>query len=294
MDDFEQNQNVIDRLVQWAESKADIRAMLLTNSRTDPYATVDAFSDYDVILVITDFRQYLENEDWLEDFNRVLTVYRDPVRLNYGLETFTRVTQYDNGTKIDYTIWPVDLLRRVTEEPELPAYLDAGYTVLADKDNLTGQLKPPTFKAYIPAIPKKKEYQTLVEEFFLMTFYVAKHICRDDLMPLKYCLDYVIKQEKLLRMLEWRIELDHNWSVKPGAYGKGLKQYISPEIWSDLESTYVGAGKEENWKALFKTITLFRKIAVEVAGQLDFSYPYSLDERAMQYLNQVRKLADRH
>jgi hypothetical protein len=48
-------------------------------------------------------------------------------------------------------------------------------------------------------------------------------------------------------MLEWRMETAHGWSVKPGAYGKGLKQYIEPELWSDLESTYVGAGLEENW-----------------------------------------------
>ncbi len=28
-----------------------------------------------------------------------------------------------------------------------------------------------------------------------ITIYVAKHICRDDLLPLKYCLDYVAKQD---------------------------------------------------------------------------------------------------
>jgi aminoglycoside 6-adenylyltransferase len=121
------------------------------------------------------------------------------------------VTHYEDGTKIDYTVYPVDLLTRIAKEPELPADLDVGYSVLVDKDKLTEQLKPPTYKAHIPAIPTEKEYQTLVEEFFSETVYVAKHICRDDLMPLKHCLDCMAKQEHLRRMLEWRIELRCLW-----------------------------------------------------------------------------------
>lgn len=280
--------DVVNSLVQWAESKVDIRAMLLTSSRANPSATVDGFSDYDVILVVTNINTLLENDDWLEDFGRVLVVYRDPIRIEYGFETFIRVTEYENGTKIDYTIWPVDLIRRITKESKLPACLDVGYTILIDKDNLAEQLKRPTYTAYIPVIPTEKEYQTLVEEFFNITIYVMKHICRDDLMPLKYCLDHVAKQDKLLRMLEWRVELDHNWSIGLGAYGKNMKKYVKPEIWSELESTYVGAGKEENWEAFFKTITLFREVAMEVAGHLGYSYPYSLDQRVVKYLDRIK------
>jgi aminoglycoside 6-adenylyltransferase len=73
-------------------------------------------------------------------------------------------------------------------------------------------------------------------------------------------------------MLEWRMEIDYNWSVKTGAYGKGLKKRLKPEIWSELESTYVGARLEENWGALFKTIDLFRKVANEVADHLRYEY----------------------
>ncbi len=281
--------DVVSSLVQWAEAKADIRAMLLTSSRANPQATVDEFSDYDIILAVTDFRRYLESDDWLEDFGRVLTVYKDPIHTEFGLGRFIRVTHYEDGTKIDYTVYPVDLLTRIAKEPELPADLDVGYSVLVDKDKLTEQLKPPTYKAHIPTIPTEKEYQTLVEEFFSETMYVAKHICRDDLMPLKHCLDYMAKQEHLRRMLEWRVELDHNWSVRAGAYGKNLKKYVAPAVWSELESTYVGPGKRENWKALFKTINIFRKVATEVADCLNYSYPHSLDERVVKYLGKTKR-----
>lgn len=284
-----QEQDVISSLVQWAESKVDIRAMLLTSTRTKPHVTVDEFSDYDVILVVTDHRQYLESDAWLEDFGRVLTVYRDPVHTEFGMEKFIRVTHYEDGTKIDYTVCPVDLLKRIAEEPALPDYLDVGYAVLVDKDKLTEQLKHPTYKAYIPVIPTEKEYQTLIEVFFSNTLYVAKHICRDDLMPLKYCLD-MAKQNNLRKMLEWRVELDHNWSLVPGAYGKNLKKYVPPSIWSELESTYVGAGKDENWEALLTTINLFREVAIEIADHLSYPYPYSLDQRVVKYLDKIKGL----
>jgi aminoglycoside 6-adenylyltransferase len=88
-------------------------------------------------------------------------------------------------------------------------------------------------------------------------------------------------------MLEWRMEIDHGWSVKPGAHGKGLKKYVAPETWARLESTYVGAGTEENWQALFDTISLFRDMAKEVGTALGYAYPQDLDNRVIQYLSRI-------
>jgi aminoglycoside 6-adenylyltransferase len=80
----------------------------------------------------------------------------------------------------------------------------------------------------------------------------------------------------------------HNWQVKPGAFGKGLKKRVAPEIWTELEATYVGAGCEENWEALFRTIRLFRKVALCVADRLAYQYPHDMDRRVVAYLDQVR------
>ena len=49
----------------------------------------------------------------------------------------------------------------------------------------------------------------------------------------------------LRKKLDYRMEIDHNWSLNTGAYGKGLKKLLFPEIWSDLERTYIGAGEKE-------------------------------------------------
>ncbi len=94
-------------------------------------------------------------------------------------------------------------------------------------------------------------------------------------------------------MLVWRMENAHDWQVKPGAHGKGLKQYVEPELWSELESAYVGAGRAENWDALYRTMTLFREVAIAVAGPLGYRYPDDLDGRVRAYIKKIENTDER-
>src|SRR6476620_5969982 len=138
--DRSSEQAIVHRLVQWGEQQQLVRAMLLTSSRTNPAAPVDVLSDYDVVVVVTDIQPYLTDEAWLRDFGAVLVVYRDPVRYTYGCETFTRVTHYQDGIKIDFSIWPTEIMSQIVAEPRLPDFLDIGYQILLDKDHLTDDL----------------------------------------------------------------------------------------------------------------------------------------------------------
>jgi aminoglycoside 6-adenylyltransferase len=285
-----QEARILRQLKDWGEGQEPVRAMLLTSTRTRPGARVDLFSDYDVVLVVTDIQPFFTDRGWLEDFGRVLVVYRDPIKLEYGIERFAYITQYEDGLKIDFTVWPVEMVPWLVAAPQLPDDLDVGYTILMDKDNLTAGLQTPTYAAHIPSPPTQAEYENRIEVFFHEATYVAKHLWRDDLMAAKYNLDYAMKMNKLRQMLEWRMEIDRGWSVKPGAYGRGLKQHLAPEIWQELERTYVGAGEQENWDALFNTIALYRRVAIEVGRHLGYSYPHELDRRTIEYLKKVQNL----
>jgi aminoglycoside 6-adenylyltransferase len=286
----ERDQPILEQLTHWAEQQPLVRAMLLTSSRAIPQAPSDVFSDYDVILALPDVQPFYADRTWLEAFGPVLVVYRDPLIQDRGLERSAYVTQYENGLKIDFSLWPVDLLRQVVADPKLPGELDAGYQVLLDKDQLTKGLKPPTYAAYIPLPPTGAEYQETMEVFFLEATYVAKLLWRDDVMAAKHILDELMKQEHLRPMLEWHMELEHQWSVKPGPYGQRLKQWLRPDLWSELERTYTGAESEANWAALFETIGLMRRVASEVAERMGYSYPQELERRVIAYLQKVKNL----
>lgn len=280
----------LNRLIQWGEQQPLVRAMLLTSSRAVPNAPVDVLSDYDVILVMRDIQPFFDDRLWLEAFGRVLVMYRDPLAVYLGFETFANVVQFESGLKIDFTLWPVEILQAIAADPHLPPEFDAGYRILLDKDGLTTGLLPPTYAAYIPKPPSQPEYYKTVEEFFLEAAYVAKFLWRDDLIAAKHILDGGMKQEYLRPMLEWRMEIEHGWTVKPGPYGRRLKRWLRPDLWAELENTYTGLSLEDNWEALFRTIALFRKVAQEVGALLSLPYPHDLDRRAVAYLQKVKNL----
>jgi aminoglycoside 6-adenylyltransferase len=285
-------EDVFDKLVQWAQQRSLIRAMLLTSTRAVPNATVDFLSDYDVILILKDIHPFYEDRRWLEDFGEVLVVYWDPIYPDpeHGNEKTANVTQYADGLKIDFTLWPVELFEKIVRAPTLQGELDAGYRVLLDKDHLTQGLPPPTHKAYIPARPTKAAYQLLINDFFSDVPYMAKCLLRGELLPSKWCLDYDMKHVLLRPMLEWRAGVEHNWSVPAGSLGKGLKKQLPSGIWSQLENTYAGANIQENWEALFRTISLFRQVAIEVGQSLGYEYPFALDQRVTAFAQQMQNM----
>lgn len=154
-------------------------------------------------------------------------------------------------------------------------------------------LKRPFFKAFIPRKPTEDEFKALVNEFWWETTYVAKNLWRDELFPAKYSSDWVIRFELLLKMLEWYVQIGRNWECRAGAVGKGMKKLLNENMWIELTKTFTGAGIDENWDALFKTIDFFRRIAVEVANDLSYGYLYSLDNKMSNYLRKIKDLERR-
>jgi len=63
----EQSNEIEHTIIQWAESRAEIRAVLLTSTRAVPGASVDALSDYDVILIVQSIQPFVEERTWIND-----------------------------------------------------------------------------------------------------------------------------------------------------------------------------------------------------------------------------------
>lgn len=291
MDEQEREKATLARLVEWAGQQARVRAMLLTSSRADPNAPRDRFSDYDVILYVTDTRPFRHAKRWLADFGPVLVTFRDQ-RQEHGRTVYARLALYKDGTKIDFTISPLQVLQKTVEATRmgarLPDALEVGYRILVDKDGLAAMLPPPGYMAHIPAKPSAAMYLALVEEFWWESTYVAKNLRRGELLPAKYSLESVMKMDLLVRMLEWRVECDYGWAFKPGNLGRGLRQRLDSATWSELESTFAGGGIVENWQALERTAALFRRIAWEVGERLSYSYPQELEEGVRGYWEHLK------
>lgn len=279
----------LERMVAWGTARPWVRAIILTSSRTRPDGPVDTLSDYDLILAVTDAESRVREAGWLSDYGPFMVLWGDQSEL-HGLTTYFRGAIYEDYVKVDYSLWPVELLERIADHPALPDQLDVGYRVLLDKDGGTTRWQPPTYRAHIPSRPTEEEYDALVQEFWWTATYVAKSLWREEMVFAKFCLDYDIKLQAMRRMLEWRLELDHAWSVKPGVFGRGLKRLLPAEIWSELEDTYVGPDLEDNWAALFRTTALFHRVATEVGEALNYVYPQRIEDQVTAYLHEIWKL----
>ena len=284
-----EEKDVVDQLVAWGTAHPLIRAMILTSSRTRPDGPVDLLSDYDLILAVTDVSAFAFKDEWIADYDRPMVRWGDQGEM-YGLATYFRGVIYQNHIKIDYSIWPVEMLERIAASGSLPDQLDVGYRILLDKGGETARWKPASYQAHIPARPTNVEYDALVEEFWWSATYVAKSLWRDDLVFARWNLEQDIKLGTMLRMFEWRIEIDHHWSVKPGIYGRGLKQLIPPDIWSEFVCTYGPLDIEATWEALGRAIALFRRVAVDIGTSLGYVYPQEVDDNVSAYLNEIRHL----
>src|SRR5256712_13462521 len=120
MKDTSQESKVVNRLIRWAEEQVLVRAMLLTSSRASKNAPVDILSDYDVVLYVSNTSPFADSDAWLHDFGSLLVQFRDERDNSYGMHQYARLVLYEEGTKIDFTIAPVDTLRKIVDEPALP------------------------------------------------------------------------------------------------------------------------------------------------------------------------------
>jgi aminoglycoside 6-adenylyltransferase len=284
--------DVIARLVAWAEGDDSIRALVLTSSRARDDGTADLLSDYDVVVAIRDPEAFAHDDEWKSAYGRPLVHWGDE-DVTEGSTTHFRGVVYEDGTRIDYTLWPDQLLDKITESDVLLADLDVGYRVLVDKDERTSSWHEPTHSAHVPAKPTQEQYEAMVHEFWWSTTYVAKSLWRGEVFFAKFMLDHDAKFVALRRFLEWKLELAHDWSLRPGSHGRGLEQLLPRETWEALAATYVGTDIDDNWNALFSTTALFREVAIEVGQALGFRYPEEVDDGVTAHLAAVRNLAQR-
>ena len=82
----------------------------------------------------------------------------------------------------------------------------------------------------------------------------------------------------LRRMLEWSIEIGHDWNWKPGAYGRGIER----ELPNDLAHRLA-----ESRDSVERTVALFRLVAHEVGAALGYTYPRRADEAVSAYVEKV-------
>ncbi len=280
-DNMRSEKEVLHQLLTFAENNDMVRAVLLNGSRVNPNVEYDLFSDYDVIFAVTDPEHFLNNQEWMKYYGELIIMQQNTLHSN-GEECYIFLMIFTDGIRIDLSFRKIE---------QINSYLDDSLTKkLMDKDNIIGDLKPPSEITYYTKKPTKKEFEKTINNFWWVSTYVAKGIWRNELPYTKYMLDVMLREE-LKKILNWHIGIQHHWKINTGTAGKWLEKFLPNGLWEAYKHTYAGVNYEDIWDSLFKAGSLTRKIGTELANQLGYEYPIKDDEQVTAYLHRVRSLS---
>jgi len=260
-----------------------IRALTMEGSRANQNATHDKYSDFDICYVVTDISEFTSDKKWIEYFGEILIVqcpcdwYSHPY--NYkGYENFTYLIQFKDGTRIDLTLIDIRNIKHGFnyQEPRI---------VLLNKDQLKELVPINHEEAFYIHPPSKMEYGNTCNEFRWLSLYISKGLCRKEIYYAKYVYD-VLMMEMFLKMLNWKIGVDHHWDVTTGQHSKYLKRFLSSEEMVRFQGIFPNGTYKEIWDKLYEIYDYFADNAKYVGEAL--GYPF--DEKET---NEVRDFIEK-
>ncbi|KFF08035.1 AadS family aminoglycoside 6-adenylyltransferase [Chryseobacterium luteum] len=278
------------QIISWAEGNPDLRAVLLTSSLVNPYAPVDDFSDLDIELVFENMNEYENDKKWIDLFGKPISMIEENETYFDGKHAMKMVL-YTDHVKVDFKLYhKLEFLKEIAEET-LPEDWDVGYKVLVDKDDLTKNMKPPTYQSIMIRKPTEQGFQQLMNDFWWDTTYVAKCLKRGDLFYAKFMSENVIRTDYLVPLIEWYIAANSDWKdITANKHGRLFKKYLSAELWIKAEATFAGSSIEDNWNALYAAADLVHELGTALAKKLNFRYPQKLEDDIRNYLDEVKSM----
>ncbi len=211
---------LIERLVAWANTRRDIRAVVVVGSRARADETLDDWSDLDIMLMARNPESYLTTASWLENIGESWLTCEFVAPTG---QQRVRIGRFEGDTQIDFVVVPsrsmrlAALLMRLlvrfpwakallpsTLRAQMDAFSDTlsqGVRVLLDKDGVWPHLVALPVQRPLPSQPTEDEFVNVVSSFWHWSTWTAKLLRRGELWRAIYHCSHEMK-EMLLQMLE--------------------------------------------------------------------------------------------
>ena len=245
-----------------------VEAVAMSGSRTNPKAPKDEFQDYDVIYVVDDLDNLTSDLSWLDQFGTRI-IEQHNVLGNRRLYLML----FEDGNRIDLTLCPTEYIQEWVDS-------EADYTVLKDKKGLFVSYSPNP-QRYWTSPASQTDFEKTCNEFWWVSAYVVKGICRKQLL---YATDhlYGICQQELLKVLAWQVVSDRG-KVDIGKNYKYLFNYLPAEKEKEFSALLDFSSVEKLTQSLFATMQLFHQEAQILAQKMGFDYDMDVAEKMIQY-----------
>ena len=256
------------RLILETAETLQVDAVAMPGSRTNPKAPKDEFQDYDVVFVVDDLDNLTSDLSWLDSFGKRMIE-------QYVLLGHRRLylMLFEDGNRIDLTLCPKEYIKEWVES-------EADFTVLEDTMGLFTPYSPNP-QRYWTSLATETDFKKACNEFWWVSAYVVKGICRKQVI---YATDhlYGICQQELLKVLAWQVASDGG-TVDIGKNYKYLFNYLPAEKEKVFSALLDLSSIEKVGQSLFATMKLFDGETQELAQKMSFDYDRKVAEKMIQY-----------
>ena len=258
---------MLDLILQIAKT-LQVKAVAMSGSRTNPKAPKDEFQDYDVVYVVDDLDNLTSDLSWLDLFGKRIIEQE----VGFGHRRLFLML-FEDGNRIDLTLCPKDHIQEWVDS-------EAGFTVLEDPEHLFEPYSP-NIERYWTNPASQTDFEKACNEFWWVSAYVVKGICRNQLI---YATDhlYGICQQELLKVLSWQVASE-KVAVDIGKNYKYLFNYLPADKENEFSSILDFSNSNKITQSLFATMKFFHQEAQSLANKMGFDYDREVAERMIQY-----------
>ena len=245
-----------------------VEAIAMSGSRTEDRAPKDEFQDYDVVYVVENLDELITDLSWLDQFGKRI------IEQEVGLgQRRLYLMLFEDGNRIDLTLCPKQQIQEWVDS-------EAGFTVLEDPEHLFEPYSP-NIERYWTNPASQTDFEKACNEFWCVSAYVVKGICRNQLI---YATDhlYGICQQELLKILAWQVASARG-RVEIGKNYKYLFNYLPAEQKKEFSDLLDFSSLDKITESLFATMQLFHREAQRFAHKMGFDYDMEVAEKMIEY-----------
>ena len=276
---------IIQQLITYMQSDANVRVIELNGSRANPNAPKDFLRDYDVCCFVKDIeaarQRYQPDWGWMAAFGKLVICQQNDAESDDSA-WFVFLMQFDDSLRIDLSF---DSLDNLTENGSG----DSLSVILYDPDRMVRNQKPPDESDYFVKKPTQQQWDETLNELWWIQVCIAKSLWRDEL-PLAMVQYHEYLIDPLHDLLSWYIAIQHEWRINTGKGGKWFKRLLEGALYDTLMGLYPSAAPDDVWEKLLQVGGLIRRVGMPLAVKLHYEYPTGYDENVTAFLPRLRAL----
>jgi aminoglycoside 6-adenylyltransferase len=276
---------IMNKVILWGEREDDIRAIFVVGSMARSDKPADEWSDMDLVIVSSDFEKWLRNGEWICNFGNPQISFLEGTPVGNLIE---RRVMFEGASSVDFNFLKLEIAKTFLSSEEVQGVIARGVKILLDKDSITEIIHNTSYVIKNIEVPKFSEFKNDVNDFWFHAVYVAKKLRRGELLVAKSNCDEYLKR-LLIKFVKLQSKMKNRTNQQSWHDVRFFEEWADKEVVHEFKEIYGKYNEESVWDALFHTMQLYRKVAQQIAAELDYEYPIIADQSATKLVTKYYK-----